>query len=51
MQMDPLLIKMHDDIDQHHVFHRERCLEILSLDLALLPNIIVHLYSGVSDKI
>ena len=51
MQMDPLLIKMHDGIEQHRVAHRERCLETFSLDPPPLPKNIVHFYSGVSDKV
>jgi hypothetical protein len=30
---------MHDGFEQQHIVRRERRIEILSLDLALLPNI------------
>lgn len=44
-------IKMQDDIEKEHVGHRERLFDTLSLDLALLLKIIVHLDSSFSDKL
>ena len=44
-------IKMHDDIEQYHVVHRERYLEVFSLDLAPLLKTLVHFYSSDSFKL
>jgi hypothetical protein len=44
-------IKMHNGFEREHVDHRERLVDALSLDLALLSKIIVHFDSSISDKL
>lgn len=44
-------IKMHDNIEQQHVIHRERRSEAISLNLALLRKTIVQFYSSVSEEL